>query len=255
MISRPTRRLAAALLVLACSAASASGQTVSVADTDPATGAVLAMGDALSVRLTYTSDTPLRFQATGYRRGSEVTQGERMNPAPPNPAGTGEAIAWVAYTSPVEIDELRIAVWDEQWQPLRTMRVAFDARWSAGTAKRSPAAWVERLNEIQQQMTSASWQDRRNGGGWILVALPLAMLAIPGYFGLQIVAWRRWSGTWRIVALAPLFVTIPVTLHALIALAAGSNLWPLLMIFTLPFAFAYLAVVGLVRFFCGSSVR
>lgn len=247
MTSRPMRFLAAAVLVFAYPTAYASGQTVAVAETDPGTNAVLATGDALSVHLTYTSDTPLRFQASGYRRGSEVTEGARMNPAPAYPAGTGDAIVWAAYPSSVEIDELRISVWDTRWQPVATLRHAVDARWSAGVARRSGAPWVARLNATQQQMTSTALQDRSDTGGWVLVALPLAMLTIPGYFVLQIVMWRRWNGMWRWLALVPLVVTIPVTLHALLALAAGANLWPLVMIFTLPFAFAYLAVVGFVR--------
>ena len=251
MTPHPIRLVTAAWLALACSTAHAAGQTVQVAEADPGHGAVLAMDDTLSVRLTYESETPLRFQASGYRAGSEVTSGARMNPAPPYPTGSGEAIAWIAYAEPAEIDELRIEVWDDRWRPLRTVRLPFRARWHTGATLHARPAWVSRLNGIQQQMTSAPPPDEGDGS-FLMMALPLAMLTIPGYFVLQIFMWRRWKGVWRTLSLAPLLVTVPVTLHALFALAGGSNLWPLLMIFTLPFAFTYLAAVGMVKRVFGS---
>jgi hypothetical protein len=174
-----------------------------------------------------------------------------MNPAPPYPAGSGEAIAWVTYAEAAAIDELRIEVWDDRWKPLRTIRLPFRAQWHTAATPHARPAWVSRLNGIQQQMTSAP-APNEGDFGVIGVVLPLAMLTIPGYFVLQIVMWVRWKGGWRTISMAPLLVTVPVTLHALFALAAGSNLWPLLMIFTLPFAFTYLAAVGMAKRVFGS---
>lgn len=69
------------------------------------------------------------------------------------------------------------------------------------------------------------------------------MLGVPGYVVLQWILARRWKGGWRIAALAPLVIMIPVLGHALLALAAQSNLWPIFVIFTAPVAFAYLVAL------------
>jgi hypothetical protein len=71
----------------------------------------------------------------------------------------------------------------------------------------------------------------------------LAMAAVPGYFVLQAWLAQAWSGGWRIAALVPLVVMAPVVLHALFALAIGSNLWPIGVILLAPLAFVYLVVV------------
>jgi hypothetical protein len=68
----------------------------------------------------------------------------------------------------------------------------------------------------------------------------LVMLAVPGYFFLQLLTALRYRGRWRLLALAPLLVMVPLGLHAAVAFAAGSNLWPLLVILASPFACLYL---------------
>jgi len=71
----------------------------------------------------------------------------------------------------------------------------------------------------------------------------VVMLAVPSYFFMQLLMAVRYRGRWRLLALAPLFVMVPLGLHAAVAFAAGSNLWPLLVILAAPPAFVYL--VGL----------
>jgi hypothetical protein len=68
-------------------------------------------------------------------------------------------------------------------------------------------------------------------------------LAAPAYFFMQLLMAVRYRGGWRLLALAPLLVMVPLGLHAAVAFAAGSNLWPLLVILAAPVAFVYL--VGL----------
>ena len=75
------------------------------------------------------------------------------------------------------------------------------------------------------------------------------MAAVPGYFVLQVYAARRWDGNWRWAALAPLIVMVPLLGYTVFALAAGSNLWPLLLILTAPVAFLYLAALAGIRNF------
>jgi hypothetical protein len=71
----------------------------------------------------------------------------------------------------------------------------------------------------------------------------LALIAISRYWILQFVLPRRYDGGWRIAALVPLAVMVPIVLYTAFAFAAGSNLWPLLPIFVTPLGF-YLIVVA-----------
>lgn len=66
------------------------------------------------------------------------------------------------------------------------------------------------------------------------------MLSLPGYALLQWYAARSWTGGWRIAALAPLLVMVPLAIHAAIAFMAQSNLWPLMVILLSPLACLYL---------------
>lgn len=77
------------------------------------------------------------------------------------------------------------------------------------------------------------------------------MLSIPVYFVLQIFLGRRWTGAWRIAALLPLIVMGPVLIHAILAYVAQSNLWPILLILSSPFAATYLVTLVALR----ASVR
>jgi hypothetical protein len=250
-------RVVAVLLTLAGLPSQASAQTVIVVATDPREGIVLAPGAPLYVRLTYTSSVPVRFQAHGYRSGRVVQDGARMNPAPSYPAGTGEAIAWVAFGGPATIDEVRIEVSDARWQPRGVERVPVAASWHAGGFAPPRAAWVSTLSDAQQQMTSDPVKPAGETEGFLWTVLPLLIfLSIAGYFILQVRAWRKWKGWWRVMGLLPLVASVPIVIYTGVALAAGSNLWPLLMIFTLPFAFLYLAVITAARriFGMGSGV-
>jgi hypothetical protein len=78
---------------------------------------------------------------------------------------------------------------------------------------------------------------------------------VPLYFVLQIWLAVAWSGRWRIAALVPAIVLLPILVYALVALAHGSNLWPLALIFSAPLGVAYLLVVRVVRAVVGKRVR
>jgi hypothetical protein len=56
-----------------------------------------------------------------------------------------------------------------------------------------------------------------------------------------------WRGGWRVAALAPLLLTVPALLFSLFALADGSNLWPLTLIFAAAIGVVYLAALWLWR--------
>ncbi len=73
------------------------------------------------------------------------------------------------------------------------------------------------------------------------------LVLVPAYFFLQYLTLRRYRGGWRMAALAPLVVMVPVVGHAVLTFLGGSNLWPVLLFLTAPVAFLYLAGVAVVR--------
>jgi hypothetical protein len=75
----------------------------------------------------------------------------------------------------------------------------------------------------------------------------LAGWSIPGYFILQIYLFLRSRGRWRTAVALPLVGTVPLIAYTLYALMAGSNLWPLMLLFSMPFAFVYLVAVWLAK--------
>jgi hypothetical protein len=68
----------------------------------------------------------------------------------------------------------------------------------------------------------------------------LVTLAGPAYFFLQAIMAVRYRGRWRVLSLVPLVLMVPLAIHAGLAFAAGSALWPVLLILAAPVAFLYL---------------
>ena len=79
------------------------------------------------------------------------------------------------------------------------------------------------------------------------VIMGVALVALLAYPKLQWMSHRRLGGRWRIFGYLPLVVMTAVVLYTLVAFAAESNLWPLVLIFTAPLASAYLAVLLLMH--------
>ena len=75
----------------------------------------------------------------------------------------------------------------------------------------------------------------------------LAMVAVPGYWVLQFFLAKHYDGGWRIAALVPLVVMVPLLAYTAFAFVAGSNLWPLMLILASPLAFVYLVIVMAIR--------
>jgi hypothetical protein len=215
-----------------------------VIEQHPAAGTDLAVGDGLHVRLGYKSDRPVRFQMRGLAQGKNVTAGAMYNVAPPYPAGEGEAIVWLAYRQPGAIEEIAIEAMGADWKPLATLKFAATIGWSPGMPKRQMPEWASRMHQAQQAMASRQMEQhgRSNGASdLLLLLLPLATLA---YFVLQPLTVWLLDRRWRVAALVPLVATVPLVLHAAMAFAAGANLWPILLLFTLPLATLYLLLLS-----------
>jgi hypothetical protein len=252
-----TRHRWVALLLAMLVAMPAAAQTVEVLAIDPPDGSLLRVGDSLYVRLGYTGDQPLRFRVRGYLAGSERIEGTRASTAPPYPAGAGEALAWIEYTRPIALDELRIEVYDAHWAELTHTVVPVDIGWRADASllPRSRAVWVTPLSDAQQQMTreALTAAQQSDADGWWTLLIMLMGWSVPGYFILQYLLYRRWQGGWRKLALLPLAGAVPIVAYTLFALAMGSNIWPLVMLFTLPLAFLYLVALVIMKRFAGAG--
>lgn len=96
-----------------------------------------------------------------------------------------------------------------------------------------------------RQGSGAAW-----GMEWLVGEL--VALAGPAYFFLQILMAARYRGGWRIAALLPLILMLPLAIHAAFGYAAGSAAWPVLLILASPLAFVYLVLVGVTRSSIGS---
>ena len=69
-------------------------------------------------------------------------------------------------------------------------------------------------------------------------------VAAVAYPFLQVSALRRMRGKWRLLAAVPLVPMAYILVVTALALGKGSNLWPILLIFTAPFGAAYLWILG-----------
>lgn len=74
----------------------------------------------------------------------------------------------------------------------------------------------------------------------------LIFLCVPGYFLLQAVLTYRTAGGWRKATVAPAVIMVPILAYTVLAFAAQSNLWPLLLLLTAPLAFLYLVVLSVI---------
>jgi hypothetical protein len=77
-----------------------------------------------------------------------------------------------------------------------------------------------------------------------LVVILIGGFAALAYPGLQVKALRRMRGVWRVLAAVPLLPMGYIIVVTALALQKGSNLWPILLIFTAPFGAAYLWILG-----------
>lgn len=227
-------------LALATGAA-AQLPSVEVRAVTPEPATRLAPQQALYLHLTYVHDQPLRFQARGHRDGQERDQ-MRMNTAPAYPAAArGDAVVWLAGDPGARIDEIRVQVYDRDWNLLGVVPFPISAEWHAGLPEATTAAWAAELMAAQQALPaipssgSGRWFDHLMGL-LAVILVPLGFLSVPGYPVLQVIALIRLRGPMRLLSALPLSFMLPVYGHALYALSQESNLWPIYMIFASPVA-------------------
>jgi hypothetical protein len=103
------------------------------------------------------------------------------------------------------------------------------------------------LSAAQQSMRDPGSTGSGASDRGLDLLIMLAGWSIPGYFILQIYLFLRSRGRWRAASALPLLGTVPLIAYTLYALMAGSNLWPLMLLFLMPFAFVYLVAVWLAK--------
>lgn len=243
-------RLLAALFACA-SLAHAAPPEVKATGTSPESPAQLAAQEALYVRISYQSEQPLRFQATGWFKGTKKAN-FMTNPSPAYPAGAGEAVAWMAADPGAQIDELRVVVYDAAWKQLSEVPLPVSAAWHAGIPANAPAAWARELSNAQQRIVSQDLRKLSRGtgrgrDGFASVLLSLAFLSVPAYPLLQAWAFYRLRGVRRLLSALPLCFMLPTYAFCLYALQQDSDIWPFPAIFLSPVA--ALLVGGLLIYF------
>jgi len=73
--------------------------------------------------------------------------------------------------------------------------------------------------------------------GW---SIPAMFWSFPIYIVMQVVAWKKTRGLWRFAAFLPLIPMLAVLVITIIGFSEGSNLWPIMLLFTSPAAFIYM---------------
>jgi hypothetical protein len=236
------------ILALAPHAAGASEVAMSVARIAPRSAA-LALGQPFHVEIAYRSDIPLRLQAEGYSTGKPLNAGQSMNASVAHPAGSGKTLVWISYRESAAIDEIRITAYDSSWQPLRALAVPMRIQWSKDGARFENPSWIDDLRAVEARIDEAARAaSEAKSGGIGDVILDIALwFALPGFLVLQVLAFRWLSGGWRLAAMLPAGLMGLAVIHAMLALASGSNLWPILIILGVPPAFLWLAALLLLR--------
>jgi len=87
-------------------------------------GATIATGDKLYLRISYESQVPVRFQIEAFRQA--LRRRRRYQLHTPYNAGQGEALAWISFSAPLRVDEIRVTAFDMEWQELHHQT----SRWS-----------------------------------------------------------------------------------------------------------------------------
>lgn len=221
-----------------------SAQTLEVTATDPAGGGRLPPNRTFYLKVHYDSPQPLRLKATGMLGGKKVQ--DITNPSPVYPAGTGDGLVWISYRTSTRIDAVQVSASDQNWRPISSLTFPVEVSWASSASDPAEAGWVREMNETQQREISSALQSSQgNPGilGWAFFAF--LYVSVLGYPVLQIHSLCR--DGWKSAASLPLFLMIPLMVYTAWALAMGSNLWPLLLLFGSPFACLYLVALRIWR--------
>jgi hypothetical protein len=142
-----------------------------------------------------------------------------------------------------------VRIWNANKAQVAKAAFPIRAEWTGradtgGGGEREAKSWVANLTAAQRERMAATLSDARESGG--SDPFDLIFLCVPGYFLLQAALTRGTSGWRRKATLVPAVIMVPILAYTVLAFAAQSNLWPLLMLLTAPLAFAYLVVLSVI---------
>ena len=240
-------------LLLPCAAAAQSDSfpIIELIDSDPGQEAILSRGQPLYLRVRYRSDTPIHILVSGAYR-DEVVRGFLHDGEELFPAGNREAVVWLAYRFGAKIDYVQVRIWNANKAQVAKAAFPIRAEWTAAEpgrgGEREAKIWVANLTAAQRERMAATLSDARESGG--SDPFDLIFLCVPGYFLLQAALTRGTSGWRRKATLVPAVIMVPILAYTVLAFAAQSNLWPLLMLLSAPLAFLYLVVLSVILLLC-----
>ncbi len=217
---------------------------IRVIETDPPSPSTLGHWEPFHLRIGYETDRAVRIYVgafLGARRLPSMTSA-----SPSYEAGAGEAEVWVAFTDPARVDRIVVRA-HADGKDLARAEVPVSLTWTGITppVPRRPADWVGRLQDHAQRHISDEYAAYRNRpGSWLAQGLVLLLpWATPGYLVLQIVLLRRYRGSWRLASAVPAVPMAGVLIYTILAMAAGSNVFPL--VWLLASFFACVSLLGL----------
>ena len=218
--------------------------------TDPPSPAILGKWDKFYVRVSYTTDRRIFVRAHAFFAGKSVPG--MSSGAMPNDAGSGETFYWIAFTDARKVDSIVVTAEDGGGRTIFSkITLPMDLTWTgeSSSTPQTRADWAERMQADQNRRVEAQSQayaDRRPSFTEDLVFFAAAW-SVPGYFAMQVWLLWRLKGAWRIAVSIPLVPMFGVLVYTVLAAAAGSNLFPIVLLFTAPLAFLYLVAILLLK--------
>lgn len=223
---------------------------VSLVALDPHVSSTLGSNELLYVRVDYTSDIPLRFQAIAMRDGMPLEVGATRNPAYLHAPGSSEALTWVGYTNPTHIDAVAVIVSDEEWRELHRVTKEADVTWREGPSEnpREPAEWVESLIKSEKRKMDFVYDpEPQKHGALYDILFFLTIVSIPAYVLLQLHMLWHYRYRWRELAFIPLFPYLIVAFYAIVGLEIETALQVTFLFRYTPLALFYLVCLWLAR--------
>ncbi|MEO8678229.1 MAG: hypothetical protein ABI665_04235 [Vicinamibacterales bacterium] len=234
---------------LALSGAAQAQNTVRVLETWPASPATLARSESFNLRIHYEApDRVVRVRAEAFFQGQRVPG---INSGSPEmPPGSGEALFWFAYDSATRVDRIVVRLDGPRGDVLGSAELPVDLTWTGAPDPQAPKpGWVTTLEREQNERISDELKQFQEGplmwfGTALIAIMPMTVIA---FVLLQGFALWKWRGKWRIAALASAIPMALVVAYTVYAAAAGSNLFPLVLLFASPPALVYLLVLFAIK--------
>lgn len=249
------------LLLLFCGTVGAAETStpyvaVSIAEVDPADGAVLHGNDNVYVHVHYVSDVPIKVWVRPFFQGKEVSA--YSNGSFGYPAGEDEAFGWFGLHQAGQVDSihLQIARTDSGY-PFKEDAFPANYRWDGQPGNwHEPAAWVKPMQEHEQAEQKKAYDAYMSQplGASGIVAIVLFYLAVLGAlfacFVWPVYGLIRWREKWRWLAGAPLAIVGLKTLGIMVDTArdpTSHNLLPFEYLILATIVAPYMLVVWLLR--------